>query len=445
MEIALVNICFPKEINVIAPPQGLLSLGTFLKKHGYHVTIYDFPRILPIPDFVLGSITELLLKIPEKIIGISVWDSILPKVILATKEIKKKFPDKIIILGGPTVSSLNELLLKEYSWIDYCIVGEGELPLLELLESLKLSNRNIQKSVTSQVYFSNGNEVLNGCNAKSNININTLPNIDYSLINTERYNRWEVSTSRGCPYNCEFCSVNIAVNGKLRIRELQNVFKEIDTVFLSSKSSYINIVDDNFGLNKSRFENFCETFKTEFSKNKFWSCYFRMDDFDEETIDLMSNSRCTGVFIGIENGNRKKLKQLRKYNDLEDILKRLYYASKEIDIVVSFIWGFPDESENELLKTFGLINEISSIENIVIDLYQLAPLSGTKIKKIMLNDLVFDIDAVSGFVYPPYMPKLSNSEINLIKSNKEIYSAFFHDGSTLFGNKYHMVKKYLKN
>ena len=441
--IALVNICFPKEIDILSPPQGLLSIATVLKENSIESRIYDSALDINYKDFTLQNITDYLIGIEENVIGISTWDSVFPKIILASQTLKEKFPHKIIILGGPTVSNLKDGILKQFPWIDYCISGEGENSFLKLVKFL-INNQtpdfsklpcNVSGNFDKKIYF--------GSSLTENGNTLSIPILDYSTIEISKYNRLEISSSRGCPFNCEFCSVNSTLDKKLRFRPLEHIFKEIDTLFLEGISTCINIVDDNFGLNKERLKEFCKLFKIKYP-NFNWTCYFRLDDLESNIVDMMVDSGCIGAFIGIETGNNEKLKSLGKYVAFDEVVSKLKYATSKMDITASFIWGFPDESENQLIDTFSLINNIAEFENIIIDLYQLSPLTGTNLQKRMLSHLTFDRNAISGFVYPRYLPSIDNIEENLIKEIPEFFSAFYHEDSSLFGNKYYMVKKFFQ-
>lgn len=440
-DVALVNICFPKEIDVIAVPQGLLSIASTLHEKGINSKIYDTALDINYQDFTLERIINYLLDINESIIGISTWDSVFPRIILATKVLKERFPEKIIILGGPTISNLKQEVLERFDWVDYCISGEGEYPFYKLLTYLIKGLKPDLTKLPSNVFGKKDSFITQGRIIEKDRKSSLIPILNYSLVDITKYNRFEVSSSRGCPFNCEFCSVNSTLN-TLKFRPLMDIFDEIESLLSIREVDCINIVDDNFGLNKQRLKEFCNMFKSKYP-DYYWTCYFRLDDLLPETVDMMVEAGCVGAFIGIEVGNSEKLKSLGKFVTNKDILNHIYYASTKMDITASFVWGFPDEIEEHLLDTFLLISNILEFDNILIDLYQLSPLTGTKIKKRLSSCLTFDKNAISGFIYPPYLPDLDNTEINLIKEIPDFFSAFYHEDTVLFGNKFHMVHKFL--
>lgn len=410
-KIALVNMCYPKDEIVHSPPLGILSIASFLELNGIRANIYDISIDISINDFTVDKISEYLGNIKEDIIGISTWDSVLIKIVLSVQKLKQTAKDKVIILGGPTATNLSKSILETFPCIDFCIEGEGEYPFLNLLNWFNLSRSDLNL-LSNKVVGRKNNNIFRGNFKDEYLQESDIPNINYNLFDINRYNRFEVSSSRGCPYKCEFCSVNSTLDNKLRLRPIEQIIEELNILFETTKSNTANFVDDNFGVSKTRLKEFCNLFKTNFP-NKQWTCYFRLNDLTEETVDMMADSGCIGTFIGIETGNKDKLNSLGKSIRLNDLFKRLSYATSKFDVTASFIWGFPDESELDLLDTFNVIEKITEYDNLLVDLYQLSPLSGTVLTNKIFKNLIFDEEAISGFIFPPHMPKFSVEEKNI--------------------------------
>jgi radical SAM superfamily enzyme YgiQ (UPF0313 family) len=439
-KIALVNMCYPKDREVYAPPLGLLSIASFLRQFDIESRIYDISINVRCEEFTAEMMTDYLHLIEERIIGIATWDSVLPKIILSVQELKRT-KDKIVILGGPTATNLSTQLVEEFPCIDYCVEGEGEKTILSLLSWLASDNPDLCHLPVT-VVGRKENYVFRGTLASDFVDVQDIPIINYEFCDVKRYSRFEASSTRGCPFRCEFCSINSTLDNKIRIRPLESIFEELSGLFRNTECETVNFVDDNFCLYSIRLQEFCQLFKTRFP-DKRWTCYFRLSDLTKENVDMMVDSGCVGVFIGIETGNTNLLEGLGKGIDEQALLSRIKYATAVFDVTASFIWGFPDESESQLIDTFETISQITEYDNIIVDLYQLAPLSGTPLTGKILNNLVFDEEAISGFILPPYVPKLSEKEKNLICRFPQIFSAFYHENTERFGNKYHMVNKFL--
>jgi len=438
-KIALVNMCYPKDRALYAPPLGLFSIANFLSKFGIESRIYDISIDICYEEFTLEKTTEYFFSIEEYIIGISAWDSVLPKIILSIQKLKQT-KDKIIILGGPSASNLSTCLINEFPCVDYCVEGEGEKTMLDFLNWLDTENSDLN-SLSSKIVGRKGKEIFRGVRENDAIEAKDIPILNYDIYDVERYNRFEMSSTRGCPFRCEFCSINSTLDNKIKIRPMEDVFKELNNLFQHTKCDTVNFVDDNFGLYSTRLEEFCQLFKERFPDKK-WTCYFRLNDLTKENVNMMASSGCVGAFIGIETGNKNMLYKFSKGLDKKELLSRLEYATTKFYVTASFIWGFPNEGESELIDTFEVIRRIIEYNNIIVDLYQLSPLSGTPLTNNILNNLAFDEEAISGFIFPPYMPKISEEEKKLICGFPKIFSAFYHEDTELFWNKYYMVNKF---
>lgn len=379
--------------------------------------------------------------IPERIIGISLWDSVSPKVILATEKLKADYPDKIIILGGPSASALGEYLVKYFPWIDYVVVGEGETVLQNLLMWIVSGDHNTH-ALSERVVGQAKGSIFYGESVIPLLEPERIPVPDYSFTNSNKYNRAEIVTSRGCPHKCSFCSVNNTLGGNIRYRKEEHFLAEIDCLLNDHGFDCVHILDDNFGTDKSRFKYFMSEFAVH-HPHKEWSCYLRLSDLSESTVDLMAESGCCGVFVGIESGSTKRLRAINKNVSDGSIIERIKYTADRMNVTSSFIWGFPDETNDQFLQTLRLIDMLLDIDNVYVNLYQLTPLSGTKILNDMKDRLIFNEKNISGFIYPPYLAPLTNEEKEIIGKYPDIFSAFYHEQSPEFDKKLIALENFL--
>ncbi len=441
-EVALVNCCLPTQfVKNLGPPQGILNIATWLYSEGRKVALFDTAVDMSPLNFAPNDLYKYLSKISEKIIGISVWDSVIPKIIVATEKLKKEQPDKIIILGGPSASNLKMEIIENFPWIDYIVSGEGEVALSNLLNWIESEKYDINLLSESVVGRFNG-KIIKGKKIQQILDLKKSKTPDYTLIKNKNYNRAEIITTRGCPYNCSFCSVNNIWGNSVRFRAGNHILNEIITLFNSTDTDCIHILDDNFGIDKTRLINFCKKFPKLLPLKK-WSCYFRLNDLDKKTVDLMADSGCCGIYVGIESGASGKLNEFRKEISIHEIINSVKYISSKMKITASFIWGFPSEGDNQFLSTLKLIDRILDFENVYINFYQLAPLSGTKVTKELKNKLCFNENFISGFVYPYFISPLVDDEKFLIKKFPEIFSAFYHEDCPEFYDKFYAVKKFM--
>lgn len=443
-EIGLINCCLPTQREKhLGPPQSILSIASYLSVIDIDSRIYDPQLVISPSNFTPDNLFGYLENISQNIIGLSVWDSVLPKVILATEKLKQKYPNKIIILGGPAASNLQNEIHCNFPWIDFIVKGEAEGNLDNLLWWLNTNRKNMHLLSNKVVGRIKGQKII-GEKALPKIELKDLPQNNYALVNHNDYNKAEIITTRGCPFNCSFCSVNSSWGNKTEFFSLERVFCEIDCLFKIYDDNLINILDDNFGINKKRLFSFCDEFNANYS-GKEWSCYFRLADMGEKTIDKMASCGCQGLYVGIETGDNIILNKIQKGFKDEDILSRIKLASKKMNIITSFIWGFPYETYEGFLKTLNTIDEILEISNTIVNLFQLSPLSGTEIINEFGSRITFNQEYISGFVYPPFLAKLTEEELSLIRKHPKVFTAFYHEGSKQFYKKHEAVNYFLGN
>ena len=423
-------------------PQASLALATYLKeKTEVEPIIYDLAIELKIDQMSIESLINYFLNIPEEIIGISVWDSILPKVVLATKYLKESNRNKIIIIGGPSASSVGEKITRKYPWIDFAVKGEGEQTLVNVLDCISTTKVN-PEYLSSNIVGNWKGEHIQGKGKILRLKSSEISALNYNTINHKAYHKYELSTSRGCPYHCEFCSANNVWEGKLRYKIKENIRKEIDFIYRNADHQIAHIIDDSFGVNQNQFEIIYTMFTKDYP-NFGWTSYFRIDDLTEDKVIKLGMSGCKGVFIGLESGCDDKLIAMGKNVTNDLVLHRLKNATNYFHVTTSFIWGHPDESQYELNRTLSFISELLPIENLFVNLYQLAPLTGTKVYEQLLQTMIFDESTISGLIYPQYYPRLTQEEKELIKSSPEIFSAFYRHDSDLFLKKRSIIEKFI--
>lgn len=442
MSIALINCCLPlTNSKLLGAPQGVLSLATYLyRKLEIKADIYDTAKDLIPQDFNSLSLYEYFRPIKNDVIGISIWDSVLPVLLPALEKYKKSFPKKIIILGGPTASSVGELILESFPFIDFVVKGEGEKA-LEILLTFLINEESQKDLLPKSVYYNADGSVKNGKKELLQLNSGEIPELNYSLL-SQKYDRYEVITSRGCPFSCEFCSVNNSWGRNLRFKDEQTVHNEISNLVRKGAKT-IHILDDHFASDQKRFVRFYTTFKKLYNKIT-WSCFIRAESLDDITVTNLKEAGCEGVFVGIESGDEGTRIALGKTLNEEKLLKNIINASKKMGVTASFIWGFPNETIDQFEKTLKMIKYLlKESKDIYINFYQLSPLTGTKVAKKLLPNLIFDCEQISGLIYPDYLPAMNNDNIGLIKKHPEIFSAFYRENKPVMIIKKKAVKKFL--
>ncbi len=275
--------------------------------------------------------------------------------------IRSHNPKVKIVVGGPLIANHarnyegDELksALDDMGADIYVIEGQGEVALSQIVQCLK-ENGDISK-VPNIAYAENGSlrrtaPVLENSSLDEN-------RIDWLDFNDEDLGRTlQTRTARSCAFNCAFCNYPTRA-GKLALAGLDTLEEEFDAMHALGNTKNVVFIDDTFNVPLPRFKEICRLMiKKNYNFN--WFSYFRCSNSDEEAIDLMAQSGCKGVFLGIESGSPHILKLMTKAATIEkyaDGMKLL--RQRDILTFGSFIVGFPGETEETVKETSDFIKE----------------------------------------------------------------------------------------
>jgi len=322
-------------------PTGLASIASVAESVGHEVTIVDMniERLPQQKNYDLVGIT-----------GLSLWK----KSIIETS---KKFDDTPVIVGGPWASLYPYEALSEPS-IDYVCVGEGEITFQEFLKHYP----NI-KDVRGIGYKKAEKHYVNPRRS-------FIDNIDdylpaWHLIKTERYRCVSVVTSRGCPFNCVFCSVHTLVGRTWRARSVESVITEIELLVNKYGVKHITFGDDNFTLKPERAEQICEAIIDRGIKAEFDAIQgVRADRLPFKLLELMKKAGFTEIIIAPESGSQRGLDEvIHKSLDLS-VVEPVVKKCKDIGLQCGafFVIGFPWETIDEIEQTVKFADKLRGLE-----------------------------------------------------------------------------------
>ena len=131
-----------------------------------------------------------------------------------------------------------------------------------------------------------------------------------------------IITSRGCPYNCMFCSNKLLTERTYRLRSIRSVIDEIEYLLTHYKINQLMIFDDNFAVDKKRTLALCAEFVSRGFPEKFnWWAETSVDVLDEEILTAMKNAGCSIISLGLKSGNQRLLDLINKKITLEQTRK----------------------------------------------------------------------------------------------------------------------------
>ena len=236
-------------VSTSLPDIGLGYLATALRKSNHEVFISQREK-----DRNLVSFVKEFRRFDPDLVGFKVYSLQVKYVKEAINRIKQLRSNVTIVLGGPHVSAMGaDHLARDFLDVDFFVVGEGEFPLLNLVDRLE---QNLDISSIPGLVFRNGDRIIkNPKMIEDDVNVFGMPAWD--LIPPQKYmDRWHfwayqlpsapILTSRGCPYRCAFCAQDVISGKKFRQRSLDLVFEEMTLLYMKYGVREFDILDDNF-------------------------------------------------------------------------------------------------------------------------------------------------------------------------------------------------------
>lgn len=388
---------------------GLPIIASVLKEKGIATKVYA------------EDIAEIDWKEVEDadLVGISSTTSTVLGAFSIAEKIKKM--GKFIVMGGAHPTFEPDECLK---YCDVVVRGEGEETISELIDVLKEEKPlNAIKGIS---FKDKEWRVFHNPFRPSIMDIDKIPDPDFSAVKGfERVSVLPISTSRGCPFSCEFCSVTALFGRKYRVRSIDKVIEELKKYY--PKKKYVFFIDDNFSADPKRTKELLKKILNEKLKIK-WSAQVRVESaLDDELLRLMGKSGCHTVYIGFESINPASLAEVHK-NQMVSFYKEAVRRFRKNGIKVHgmFVFGFDNDDKSILRKTvdFAIKAKISTIQFLV-----LTPIPGSKLYEKIKASARLITDQWSKFdghfvVYKPL--KLSAYELQkeVIKGMKKFYSMF---------------------
>lgn len=413
-------------------PLGPLHLISALEEKNIIVDFRDYQLIESERIFDYEVFIEFINN-PARIIGISCMANLLPFALFCSVFIKKKYPDSVLIIGGVGSAEIEYQIMEQFQDIDIIHYGEGEKSAPMLIKCL-IENESLE-NVPSIFYRNNGSIVINS-KAKRIKNLDKLPRPAYHHVNFEQYQGYNIMSSRGCPYQCTFCSITPVWGGKSYSFSADRIVDEMKFLHDQYNVKEFLFQDEYFISSSEQTIEFCKKIIKKGLEIKF-KAFARVDLVTKESLKALNNAGCIELRFGIESGSDKVLQLIRKGFSSEIVMNTIELAKKYIPGVDAFyVWGFPFETIADFRET--LLQMISlrcmgvrCLPSLITYLPQTELYKSLKDK----SDLEF-----SHFIFPEYMVsgieerqsvrvniRKENRELfNFIKNHKDLFPGFFH-------------------
>jgi len=387
------TLVIPPQSEGPSPNLGVLYLASAIREN-HNTTIIDLSYIAKEKQESLTAedlINPIINSNPEIILITTMCDNY--HFVLGLAKILKEKLDVKIILGGPHASLVYSETLKAFPWIDIIVIGEAEITIKELLDSIendisKIKGIAYKDKVTEQRPLIQN---LDNIKFPSFDLINPLK--DYHNL---RYGQrpikltGKIISSRGCPFQCSYCSTCVMWQKKTRYRSITNIIKEIKELKEKYEIRHISFMDDIFTLDEKRVLDFCKQIK-QANLDITWGCSSRIDTVNAHMLESMQDSGCKEIYYGVESGSPRTLLFFGKGGSSYP-LKAFEIVKKTtelgINATASFIIGSPDETEVDIMMTKELAEKMAK-SGAETQGHILAVLPGTKLYNEYINKIKY--------------------------------------------------------
>ena len=406
MKILLINppqTFFPgSDIPTANLPLGLLYVATVLEEAGYKTEILD-AFMTDLPFRKKGEITEVGLtykkikekikKIKPEIVGIgNPFTSQVDHAIKVANIVKEIDSSILTVVGGPHVTVVPIQFLEEAKNVDIVVIGEGEYTMLDIV---KFSEGKKKLKDIQGIAFRIGNKLVLNSSRPFIEDLDQLPYPAYHLVDMEKYlnpkkieyrsfqkRAISMITSRGCPFNCNFCSVHLHMGKAFRAHSVDYIVNHIEYLVNKYRVKTIYFEDDNLTFDIKRFEAICDKIIAKGIKFQ-WETPngVRADYLTLDLLKKMKKTGCQSVFVGVESGDQQVLDNIIGKNLRLNNVVKFAYMCKKIGLRTGafYIIGFPGETKETMTKTVEFALMLKRKYDVGMHLLFATPSYGTRL------------------------------------------------------------------
>ncbi len=366
VRILLINPYESEQDGFSNPPLGLLYIAGILLKNGFDVHVLDC--------CIEGksAISEALESLHPSIVGITCLTPARKKSLEVAKMVKYFDPSTKVVMGGAHPTIMYKQLLENYPFIDYIVLGEGEITFLEIAQCKEISQ------ISGLAYRDSGSgEVVKTSPRKYIEDLDEIPFPAWHLVDLKKYPsrgngifngvnlatepRISIIFSRGCKGHCNFCSTWWIWKG-WRHRSPKNMVDEIELLYNNHGIRHFCFADDAMTINRNATMELCD----ELIRRKLKIAFFattRTDCVDETLLRKMREAGCYEVSYGIETGSPILLEKMCKENDIETSKRAICLTKKaHLKAAALMIAGNVGETEETIHETVDFLRKTEPTE-----------------------------------------------------------------------------------
>lgn len=339
------------------PPLGILYVGTFLARHSEHdVLVLD----AQVESWDADRLVDEILRHDPDVVGITAWTDFWYDGFTTAQRLKARAPNVHVVIGGPHVGVYPEITL-EHSPADSIVLGDGELPMLLLVNAL---SKGQTPTDIPGVHFKEHGVRAGPTKWYIEKDLDKLPHPDRRLLPLNKYGsvlakrRYVTTmiTSRGCPFKCTFCKLNFQKTLQRSAANVVEEFGEIKALGISE----VEVYDDTFTWSAKRVQEICRLL-IERNLGLEWAIRDRVTGVRAENLELLRKAGCARIHLGVESGLDKTLETIKKRITTEQARKAVALAKGAGFVTLTyFMIGLPGETREDVLRTIDFALELDA-------------------------------------------------------------------------------------
>ena len=311
------------------------------------------------PDhYIFSDIVKTAIEFKPDLIGLSLMTPNSFSGYILARKLKEAFPDTLLIAGGvhPTLLPEEPIVKGGFNIV---VRGEGEETIIELVNALKQ-----KKSLDniSGITYKKDKKIIKNPARPFIKNLDALPFPAFHLVHElkkQLSSSRGIISSRGCPFECNYCASKLIWTRAVRFRSATNVVAEIMDRHKKLGITNFSFHDDTFTLKKKYVEEFC-ALVLNLNFRISWHCDTRGDTLDYPLLKIMKEAGCQHIYLGLESGSPKIQKMIKKNLSTDKVKNAVKSARRAgIETTLYFMAGFPAESEEDIFLSLKAMREIN--------------------------------------------------------------------------------------
>ena len=347
-------------------PVGATYLAAMLEAEGVPTAIWD-GQVEPAG---LASLEAELRQRKPSVVGITVYSPMLAQTRAVAEMVRREVPGARVVAGGIHPTVLPEEIL-DIPGIEVAVRGEAEPVIVQLCQALMRGDS--VEGIPGTTIRCDG-AIHRASDIPLIDSLDRIPPPARHLLKNERYRPapeitmanpakiQSLITSRGCPYQCIFCSARLLSGRRYRFHSPERIIEEVEHLVGHYGAEEVVFLDDNFTVNRPRLVQTCELLRESgLSRRIIWACNGRVDEVDPEVLQLMRASGCRLISFGIETGVPRLLALIKKGITVDQSRNAVRWAKQAgIRVRTTLILGLPTETEEDTRATIDFAKDLGA-------------------------------------------------------------------------------------